>query len=219
MSKVLISDSLASQGIEVLDQAPGLEVLDRPGIAPGELLEAIREVEGLIVRSGTKVTRSVTAAAPKLRVIGRAGIGVDNVDVSAATERGIAVLNTPEGNNITTAEHAISLLLSLARHIPAATASLTSGSPPNSVNKAPGSPSSACTRKPVASRSSPISNSWKSEVCVAATGGVTTWPRVALNTVTSYSRAPSATAIGLIAMAPPATRPATTTPFKIVCFT
>jgi len=128
VSKVLISDALASQGIEVLDQAPGIEVLDRPGIAPGELLEAIREVEGLIVRSGTKVTRSMIAAAPKLRVIGRAGIGVDNVDVSAATERGIAVLNTPEGNNITTAEHAISLLLSLARHIPAATASLKAGS-------------------------------------------------------------------------------------------
>ncbi|MED5261989.1 MAG: phosphoglycerate dehydrogenase [Myxococcota bacterium] len=127
MSRVLVSDSLASQGLDVLRHAQGVEVLDRPGLSPGDLLEAIADVDGLVIRSGTKVTSDVIAAATKLRVIGRAGIGVDNVDVGAATARGIAVLNTPEGNNVTTAEHAISLLLSLARHIPAATASMKAG--------------------------------------------------------------------------------------------
>ena len=87
----------------------------------------IADVEGLVIRSGTKVTADVIAAGHKLRVIGRAGIGVDNVDVPAATARGIVVMNTPGGNNITTAEHAIALLISLARHIPQATASMKAG--------------------------------------------------------------------------------------------
>ena len=127
VGKVLVSDLLAPQGLEVLRHAEGIEVLDRPGISPGDLLACVADVEGLIIRSGTKVTAEVIERAECLQVIGRAGIGVDNVDVSAATERGIAVLNTPEGNNITTAEHAISLLLSLARHIPRATASVKAG--------------------------------------------------------------------------------------------
>jgi D-3-phosphoglycerate dehydrogenase len=127
LGKVLVSDSLASQGLDVLRHADGLEVIDQPGITPGDLLACIADFEGLVIRSGTKVTAEVIERADKLRVIGRAGIGVDNVDVAAATERGIAVLNTPEGNNITTAEHAISLLLSLARHIPSATASVKAG--------------------------------------------------------------------------------------------
>ena len=127
MPRVLITDSLAQEGIEVLRQARDLEVIEKPGLSPGELLEAIAEVDGLIIRSGTKVTGDVIAAAKHLKVIGRAGIGVDNVDVSAATGRGIVVVNTPEGNNITTAEHAIALLVALARHIPQAAASMKAG--------------------------------------------------------------------------------------------
>ena len=127
MTKVLVSDSLAQQGVEVLEQADGLEVIERPGASPGELLELVADVEGLVIRSGTKVTADVIAAAHHLKVIGRAGIGVDNVDVGAATARGIVVVNTPEGNNITTAEHAIALMVSAARHIPHATASMKAG--------------------------------------------------------------------------------------------
>jgi D-3-phosphoglycerate dehydrogenase len=127
MARVLVSDSLAPQGLDILERARGLEVDYAPGVAPGELLERIRDAEGLVIRSGTKVTREVIERAGKLRVIGRAGIGVDNVDLGAATERGVVVLNTPSGNNVTTAEHAIALLVSLARHVPQASASLKSG--------------------------------------------------------------------------------------------
>ncbi len=127
MPKVLVSDPLAAPGLEILARAPGIEVDHRPGLSPGELSEAIRDADGLVIRSGTKVTADVIAAAEKLRVIGRAGIGVDNVDVAAASARGIVVVNTPEGNNVTTAEHAIALLVSLARHVPQATASMKQG--------------------------------------------------------------------------------------------
>ena len=127
MARVLVSDELASQGLEILERARGIEVDYRPGLSPGELLTAIADADGLVIRSGTKVTADVIAAGRKLRVIGRAGIGVDNVDVPAATARGIVVMNTPGGNNITTAEHAIALLISLARHIPQATASMKAG--------------------------------------------------------------------------------------------
>lgn len=127
MAKVLVSDSLAPQGLELLEQARGLEVDYAPGLAPADLIDRIADAEGLVIRSGTKVTREVLERAGKLRVIGRAGIGVDNVDIPAATERGIVVVNTPSGNNVTTAEHAIALLVSLARHIPQATASMKAG--------------------------------------------------------------------------------------------
>jgi D-3-phosphoglycerate dehydrogenase len=127
MPRVLVSDSLAPQGLEILAHARGIEVDYAPGLSPDALLEQIREAEGLVIRSGTKVTREVLEAAPRLRVVGRAGIGVDNVDLPAATERGIVVVNTPSGNNVTTAEHAIALLVSLARHIPQATASMKAG--------------------------------------------------------------------------------------------
>ena len=125
--KVLVSDNLAAEGLEVLRSARGIEVIEQAGMSPEALLKIVGDIDGLAIRSGTKVTAEVIAAAEKLRVIGRAGIGVDNVDVAAATQRGIAVLNTPEGNNITTAEHAIALLVSLARHIPQATASMKAG--------------------------------------------------------------------------------------------
>ena len=127
MPKVVVSDALAPQGLEILQKAAGLEVVNVPGIAAGELAAVLADADGLVVRSGTKVTADVIAGASQLKVIGRAGIGVDNVDVPAATQRGIAVVNTPEGNNITTAEHAIALLVALARHIPQATASMKAG--------------------------------------------------------------------------------------------
>ena len=127
MAKVLVSDTLAPEGLEILERAPGLTVVCEPGLKGDELLAAVADIDGLVIRSGTQVTAEVIAAAEKLKVIGRAGIGVDNVDVSAATARGIAVMNTPSGNNITTAEHAIALLIALARHIPQATASMKAG--------------------------------------------------------------------------------------------
>ena len=127
MAKVLVSDTLAQQGLDILEAAKGIEVDYKPGIAPGDLIAAIADADALVIRSGTKVTADVIEAGTKLRAIGRAGIGVDNVDVPAATARGIVVMNTPEGNNVTTAEHAIALLISLARHIPQATASMKSG--------------------------------------------------------------------------------------------
>ena len=127
MVKVLVSDPLAGQGLAVLESARDVDVMQCSGSEPDALLESVREAHGLVIRSGTRVTREVIECAPDLRVIGRAGIGVDNVDVAAATERGIVVVNTPEGNNITTAEHAIALLVALARHIPQATASMKAG--------------------------------------------------------------------------------------------
>lgn len=127
MLKVLISDSVAAEGAAVLERAPGIELINRPGLKPAELIEAIADVDGLIIRSATKVTADVLGAAKNLRIVGRAGIGVDNIDVPAATQAGVVVVNTPEGNNITTAEHAIALIVSLARHIPQATASMKAG--------------------------------------------------------------------------------------------
>src|SRR5512143_2932309 len=124
MAKVLVSDSLSKEGLEFLKNAQGIEVEYKPGLSEDELAKALAGVEGLVIRSGSKVTAKVIQAADKLRVIGRAGIGVDNVDVKAASKRGIIVMNTPTGNAVTTAEHAISLLMSLARMIPQASATL-----------------------------------------------------------------------------------------------
>lgn len=127
MPKVLVTDALAPQGVEILEKANGLEVVNTPGLSPEALLEAIADADGLVIRSGTQVTADVLAAAKQLKVVGRAGIGVDNVDVPAATQKGVVVVNTPEGNNVTTAEHAIALIVALARHIPQATASMKAG--------------------------------------------------------------------------------------------
>jgi D-3-phosphoglycerate dehydrogenase / 2-oxoglutarate reductase len=125
--KVLVTDGLAPQGFEILRRTPGIEVVDAPGLKPAQLLDAIADADALIIRSATQVTAEVIAAAKQLAVVGRAGIGVDNVDVGAATARGIVVMNTPGGNTVTTAEHAIALLVALARHIPQATASMKAG--------------------------------------------------------------------------------------------
>jgi len=125
--KVLVTDSLAPEGFEILAKAQGLQVVDTPGLSPADLLTAIADADALVIRSATKVTKDVVAAAARLAVIGRAGIGVDNVDVPAATAKGIVVMNTPGGNTVTTAEHALALLIALARHIPQATASMKAG--------------------------------------------------------------------------------------------
>ena len=124
--KVLISDHLSPQGIEVLKRG-GLQVEVRTKLTPEELIREMGGYEGLVIRSGTQVASAVIEAAGRLKVIGRAGSGLDNVDLDAATRRGIVVMNTPGGNTVTTAEHTMALLLSLARAIPQATASVKAG--------------------------------------------------------------------------------------------
>src|ERR671922_1652005 len=123
MARVLISDKLEAPGLDLLRQA-GIEVDDRPGLTGAALQEAVRAADGVIVRSGTRITAELLENPGRLRVIVRAGVGVDNIDVAAATRKGIVVMNTPGGNTVSTAEHTITLLLALARHIPAADASL-----------------------------------------------------------------------------------------------
>jgi len=108
--KILISDNLAQKGIDLLSSVPEFEVEFKPGLSPEDLKNAISDAEALIIRSGTKVTSELIAAAGRLRVIGRAGIGLDNVDIPAASKRGIVVMNTPDGNVITTAEHSIAMI-------------------------------------------------------------------------------------------------------------
>ncbi|MBK7978007.1 MAG: phosphoglycerate dehydrogenase [Deltaproteobacteria bacterium] len=125
--KVLVTDRLSDKGLGLLRDAGGFEVVNKVGLAKEALLAEIADAEALVVRSETKVTREVIAAAAKLRVIGRAGVGVDNIDVAAANERGIVVMNTPGGNTVTTGEHAISLMLSLARKIPQGTMTMKRG--------------------------------------------------------------------------------------------
>jgi D-3-phosphoglycerate dehydrogenase len=125
--RVLLTEELAPEGLEILAREKDLTIERRPLRKPDELAAEIGNYDALIVRSGTKVTADVIARAERLKVIGRAGIGVDNIDVAAATRRGIVVMNTPGGNNVTTAEHTISLLLACARMIPQANASLRAG--------------------------------------------------------------------------------------------
>jgi D-3-phosphoglycerate dehydrogenase / 2-oxoglutarate reductase len=125
--KVLVSDSLSKDGLAVLQQAEGIELVNKPGLSEDELAAAIGDFEGLVIRSGSKVTARVIEAAKKLRVIGRAGIGVDNVDVKAASRRGIVVMNTPTGNAVTTAEQALTLLFAVARKVAQADALMKAG--------------------------------------------------------------------------------------------
>ncbi len=127
MAKVLVSDTLSDDGLAVLQQAEGIECEYKPGLSEDELAEAIKGVDGLVIRSGSKVTAKVLAAADKLKVVGRAGIGVDNVDVKEASRKGVIVMNTPTGNATTTAEHALALLFSIARKIPFAAAAMKEG--------------------------------------------------------------------------------------------
>ena len=126
MPKVLISDKLSPAAVQIFKDR-GVEVDIKTGLTEEELLAIIGDYDGLAIRSATKVTPKVLEAATKLKVVGRAGIGVDNVDVKAATARGVVVMNTPFGNSVTTAEHALSLMMALARQIPVANQSTHEG--------------------------------------------------------------------------------------------
>ena len=126
MPRVLISDKLSPAAVAIFKER-GVEVDVKPGLDKDELLKIIGDYDGLAIRSATKVTAKLLERAIKLKVVGRAGIGVDNVDIPAATARGVIVMNTPFGNSITTAEHAIALMFALARQLPAADASTQAG--------------------------------------------------------------------------------------------
>ena len=125
MAKVLISDPIAAEGVELLTSKT--EVTVKTGLKPEELVQAIGEYDALVVRSETKVTPAVIEAGQRLQVIARAGIGVDNIDLNAATGAGIAVVNAPIGNTVAAAEHSLALMLALARNIPQAYQSLKRG--------------------------------------------------------------------------------------------
>lgn len=126
--KILVCDPISSKGIALLQQRPEFQVVVLPKrLAEAELLPLVADAVALVVRSETKVTKKIFEAAPKLRVVGRAGVGVDNVDVEAATQRGVVVMNTPGGNTITTAELSFAMLLSLARKLPQAHGSMAAG--------------------------------------------------------------------------------------------
>ena len=126
MPRVLISDKLSPAAVAIFRER-GIEADVKTGLSPAELRAIIGDYDGLAVRSATKVTREVLEVAPRLKVVGRAGIGVDNVDVTSATARGVVVMNTPFGNAITTAEHAIAMMFALARQLPEASASTKAG--------------------------------------------------------------------------------------------
>ncbi|HEV3203351.1 MAG TPA: hydroxyacid dehydrogenase, partial [Gemmataceae bacterium] len=126
MPRVLVSDKLEKGGLDLLREA-GFELDERHGLTGADLQEAIQAADGVIVRSGTRITAELVENPGKLRAIVRAGVGVDNIDVAAATRKGIVVMNTPGGNTISTAEHTITMMMALSRHIPAADASTRQG--------------------------------------------------------------------------------------------
>jgi D-3-phosphoglycerate dehydrogenase len=125
--KVLVADKISPKGVAFLRQQPGLEVIEAYGSSPEKVLELVKDVHAIAVRSETKITAAVFAAAPLLKVVGRAGVGVDNVDVEAATARGVIVMNTPSGNTIATAELTFTHILCGARPVPQAAASMKAG--------------------------------------------------------------------------------------------
>lgn len=125
--RVLVADPVADAGLEVLRKHPRFEVVVRTRMSPAELKAALAEADALVVRSETRVTADVLPANGRLKVVGRAGVGIDNVDVAAATKAGILVMNAPEGNTIAAAEHTMAMILSLARNVPQAHASLRAG--------------------------------------------------------------------------------------------
>ncbi len=127
IKKILISDPLSNKGIEILTKADGLKCDIKPGLSPEELKKIIPEYDAIVVRSETKLTREIVEAADRLKVIGRAGIGLDNVDLPAATKKGIVVMNTPQENAVAAAEHTIAMMMAISRRIPQATASMKGG--------------------------------------------------------------------------------------------
>ena len=120
MIKILVADPLDKEGLKKIEEVPGVQADVRPGLKEDELAAAVGEYDGMIVRSGAKVTAKVLAQPGKLRAIARAGVGVDNIDLKAATQAGVLVMNTPDANTLSTAEHAMALMLALSRHVPAA---------------------------------------------------------------------------------------------------
>jgi D-3-phosphoglycerate dehydrogenase len=127
IKRVLVSDPLSKKGLEILEKAKNLRVDVKPGLPPEELKKIISEYDGIIIRSETKLKGDLIEAGERLKVIGRAGIGLDNVDLPAATKKGIVVMNTPQENAIAAAEHTIAMILSISRKIPQATASMKTG--------------------------------------------------------------------------------------------
>jgi D-3-phosphoglycerate dehydrogenase len=125
--RVLVADDLSAEGVDILRRGKGLEVDVKIGLKPAELKGIIGGYDAIAVRSATKVTAEIVEAARSLKVIGRAGVGVDNVDVEAANKRGIVVMNTPGGNTITVAELTVAMMMAISRHIPQATASIRGG--------------------------------------------------------------------------------------------
>jgi D-3-phosphoglycerate dehydrogenase len=122
--KVLISDSLSKEAVEILQREKEFSVDVNTKLTPEELGKAIKDYDALVVRSSTKVTKDIIEAGLKLKIVGRAGVGLDNVDVDAASKKGIIVVNTPAGNTISTAEHTFSMMLALSRNIPQADISM-----------------------------------------------------------------------------------------------
>lgn len=125
--KILVADKIAASGVEFLKSKEGFEVIEAYGSSHEAILELVKDVSGIVVRSETKITREVFKAAPKLKVVGRAGVGVDNIDIDAATENGVVVMNTPGGNTIATAELTFTHILCGARQVAQANASMTAG--------------------------------------------------------------------------------------------
>ena len=125
--RVLVSDPIAAQGLDLLRKEAEVEIDVRPEVSADDLKACIDQYDGLIVRSRTKVTAEVLGCASRLKVVGRAGIGVDNIDVDSATKAGVVVMNTPEGNTNTAAEHTLAMLLALARNIAPADTAMKGG--------------------------------------------------------------------------------------------
>src|SRR5437870_3934328 len=125
--KILVADELSADGVEILRRGRGLAVDVKIGLKPAELKAIIGDYDALAVRSATKVTSDVIEAGKKLTVIGRAGVGVDNIDLDAATRRGVVVMNTPGGNTITVAELTVAMMMAVSRNIAQATESLRRG--------------------------------------------------------------------------------------------
>ncbi|NNF06026.1 MAG: phosphoglycerate dehydrogenase, partial [Candidatus Eisenbacteria bacterium] len=124
---VLVTDAMAEEGLEILSNHPQIELRNKPGLPADELLKEIQDAHALMVRSGTKVRKPALEAGSILKVVGRAGTGVDNIDVEEATRRGVVVMNTPGGNSVAACEHTFALLLSLMRHVPNAAKDLAGG--------------------------------------------------------------------------------------------